>query len=160
MSVTGWSWRLGVAAGRLRPYAAVAGGGPGCLPGGDGAPGMDGVRAGPAAGPVTPWGFNSVAGLLIPVCGAGSAEVVSWPARLICVAQRCIRVTAFPWPVRRRDAAAAVPAEPVLPTARRFRRSAGLDRETAGTGPVLVCELLVRLPGDVLACSGDGSPFR
>ena len=125
MSVTGWSWRLGVAAGRLRPYAAVASGGPGCLPWGDSAPGMDEVRAGPAAGPLTPWGFNSVAGLLIPVCGAASAKLVCWPARLTCVAQRCIRVTAVPWQVRRRDAAAAVPAELVVRSGSQSAVSAG-----------------------------------
>jgi len=115
-------------------------------------PGVTALRAWPKSagsrqrGLLRHGGSTRLLGLLIPVYGAASATVVYWPARLICVAQRCIRVTAVPWQVRRRDVAAAVPAEPVLPhrlTARRLRRSAGLDRETAGTGPVLVCELLV-----------------
>jgi hypothetical protein len=149
VSVTGWSWRLGVAAGRRRPDAAVASGGPGFLSAGGSAPGVDDVRAGLAAGSFTPWGFNSVAGLLIPVCGTSSAKVVYWPARLTRVAQACIRVTAVPWQVRRRDAATAVPAEPALPPGPQPTVSAGQLAWIArlpGTGPVLVCELLVRLP--------------
>jgi hypothetical protein len=87
--------------------------------------------------------------LLIPACGTSSAKVVYWPPRLTCVAQACIRVTAVPWQVRRRDAAAAVPAEPVLPSGSQSAVSAGQLAWIArlpGTGSVLVCELLVRLP--------------
>jgi hypothetical protein len=87
--------------------------------------------------------------LLIPACGTSSATVVCWPARLTCVAQACMRVAAVPWQVRRRDAAAAVPAGPVLPSGSKPTVSAGQLAWIAGlpgTGPVLVCELLVRLP--------------
>jgi hypothetical protein len=61
--------RYGVAAGRLRKVDA--GGRRLRLP----ASGrqhltLDGVRVGPAASSLAPWGFNSVTGLLIPVCQA------------------------------------------------------------------------------------------
>ena len=44
-----------------------------CLPADDSTPALSGVRAGLAAGLPAPWGFNSVTGPLVPVCGAATA---------------------------------------------------------------------------------------
>ena len=86
---------------------------------------------------------------LIPVCGTSSAKAAYWPARLTCVAQPCMRVAAVPRRVRRRDAAAAGPAGPVLPAGSQPTISAGQLAWIArlpGSGAVLIGELLVRLP--------------
>jgi len=94
-------------------------------------PGVTALRAWPKSagsrqrGLLRHGGSTRLLGLLIPVYGAASATVVYWPARLICVAQGCIRVTAVPWRVRRRDAAAAVPAEPVVRSGSQPAVSAG-----------------------------------
>jgi hypothetical protein len=79
--------RLGVAAGRLRPGAAAPGGVRGCLPAGDSAPGMDEVRAGPAAGPLTPRGSTRHAYYASRACVvvSRSAVVVRNPLRHVAV---------------------------------------------------------------------------
>ena len=61
--VLGAAWLLDGCARRTRAV-----GGFDCLPVDDNTPPLDGVRAGPAARPLAPWGFNSLTGLLIPVC--------------------------------------------------------------------------------------------
>ena len=68
-----------------------------------------------------------------------------------------------PRQARRRDAAAAIPADPVPHFSSQPAVSAGQLAQIArlpGTGPVLARELPAWLPGGVLACTGDGSPFR
>jgi hypothetical protein len=95
MSAAGWRpapWCGGPPA---APDAAAASGGPGCLPAGDSAPGMDDVR-GPGSGTCHAMGVQLGSWLLIPVCRTSSAKVVCWSARLTCVAQEPIRVTAAP----------------------------------------------------------------